>query len=71
MNVTYMFVKQLRILGSRLGTMEDALAAAVHLSAGRFDPLVGLVLPFERVAEGHRLIEEGNVIGKVIVKPDA
>jgi NADPH:quinone reductase-like Zn-dependent oxidoreductase len=70
MNVTYMFVKQVRILGSRLGTMEDALAAAEHLNAGRFEPLVGLVLPFEGVSEGHRLLEQGKVIGKLVVKPD-
>jgi NADPH:quinone reductase-like Zn-dependent oxidoreductase len=70
MNVTYMFVKQLRILGSRLGTMTDAVDAARHLSAGRFAPLVGDVLPLERLAEAHRLMEEGRVIGKVIVKPD-
>ena len=44
MNVTYMFVKQVRILGSRLGTMTDAVAAARHLDAGRFRPLVGAVL---------------------------
>lgn len=69
MNVTYMFAKQVRILGSRLGTMEDALAAARHLSAGRFRPLVGSVLPLEQVAEAHRLMEEGRVIGKVIVTP--
>jgi NADPH:quinone reductase-like Zn-dependent oxidoreductase len=69
MDVTYMFVKQVRILGSRLGTMEDALAAAAHLNAGAFEPLVGIVLPFERVGEGHRLLEEGRVVGKAIVKP--
>jgi NADPH:quinone reductase-like Zn-dependent oxidoreductase len=69
MDVTAMFVKQVRILGSRLGTMGDALAAAAHLNAGRFQPLVGAVLPFERVAEGHRLLEEGSIVGKAIVKP--
>lgn len=69
MNVTYMFVKQARILGSRLGTMADAIAAARHLSAGRFRPLVGAVLPLEEVAEAHRLMEEGSTIGKVIVTP--
>src|SRR5262245_44501444 len=31
MNVTYVFAKQLRILGSRLGTMSDAIDAAKHL----------------------------------------
>lgn len=70
-DVTYMFVKQLRILGSRLGTMRDAFDAAAHLSAGRFTPLVGAVLPLDRVAEAHALMDEGKVIGKVIVKPEA
>ena len=64
-----MFAKQLRILGSRLGTMEDTLAAAAHLSAGRFTPLIGAVLPLEQLAEAHRLMDEGLVIGKVIVVP--
>jgi NADPH:quinone reductase-like Zn-dependent oxidoreductase len=70
MNVTYVFVKQLRILGSRLGTMRDAVAAAAHLSAGDFSPLIGAVLPLEKVGEAHTLMDEGRVIGKVIVKPD-
>lgn len=69
MNVTYMFAKQIRILGSRLGTMEDTVAAARHLSAGHFEPLIGSVLALDDVAEAHRLMDEGRVIGKVIVKP--
>jgi NADPH:quinone reductase-like Zn-dependent oxidoreductase len=71
MNVTSMFVKQLRILGSRLGTMADALPAVRHLSAGHFAPLIGTVLPLEGLPEAHVLMDEGRVIGKVIVKPDA
>jgi NADPH:quinone reductase-like Zn-dependent oxidoreductase len=69
LHVTYMFAKQLRILGSRLGTMEDTLAAARHLSAGDFTPSIGAVLPLEEVAEAHRLLDEGLVVGKVIVVP--
>jgi NADPH:quinone reductase-like Zn-dependent oxidoreductase len=69
MNVTYVFVKQLRILGSRLGTMRDAADAARHLSAGRFAPLIGAVLPLERLGEAHTLMDEGRVTGKVIVTP--
>jgi NADPH:quinone reductase-like Zn-dependent oxidoreductase len=70
MDVTVMFVKQARILGSRLGTMEDALAAARHLGEGRFRPLIGAVLPLEQLPEAHRLLDEGRVAGKVIVRPD-
>lgn len=69
MNVTYMFVKQVRILGSRLGTMADTIDAARHLSAGDFQPLVGAVLPLDRLAEAHELMDQGRVIGKVIVTP--
>lgn len=69
MNITYMFVKQVRILGSRLGTMEDTIDAARHLSAGRFAPLIGAVLPLERLGEAHELMDQGRVIGKVIVTP--
>lgn len=67
MNITQMFVKQVQILGSRLGTMEDAFAAGKQLNAGRFKPLVGATIPFEELAEAHRLMEAGEVIGKVVV----
>jgi NADPH:quinone reductase-like Zn-dependent oxidoreductase len=68
-NVTAMFVKQIRIVGSRLGTMDDAIAAVRHLETGRFKPLIGAVVPLSEIKEAHRLVESGNVIGKVVVKP--
>jgi NADPH:quinone reductase-like Zn-dependent oxidoreductase len=60
LNVTYLFAKQVRIIGSRLGTMADAVAAAKHLSAGRFRPLVGRVLSLDELGEAHRLMDEGG-----------
>lgn len=67
MDVTDVYVKQLRILGSRLGTMDDIFAAAKYLNAGRFKPLVGATLPLEEAAEAHRLLETGQVIGKIVL----
>ena len=49
--------------------MSDALDAAAQLSRGAFRPLVGSTLTFDEVAEAHRLMEEGRVVGKVIIKP--
>ena len=69
MNITYMFAKQIRILGSRLGTMTDTIDAARHLSAGRFRPLVDRELPLEELGEAHRLMDEGQLIGKAIIRP--
>jgi NADPH:quinone reductase-like Zn-dependent oxidoreductase len=68
MDVTYVFAKQLRILGSRLGTMEDTLAAARHLNAGHFQPLVHAVVPLDQVADAHRLMDAGRVVGKIVVR---
>jgi NADPH:quinone reductase-like Zn-dependent oxidoreductase len=68
MDVTAMFVKQVRILGSRLGTMDDALAAIRHFNSGRFRPLVAEVIPLDRVADGHRLLEQGEAPGKIVVR---
>ena len=46
------------------------LASSV-MSAGRFSPLIGAVVPLAHVDEAHALMDEGRVIGKVIVKPEA
>jgi NADPH:quinone reductase-like Zn-dependent oxidoreductase len=57
-------------MGSRLGTMADTVDAARHLSAGRFSPLIGAVLPLAQLGEAHVLLDEGRVTGKIVVKPD-
>lgn len=69
-DVTYQFVKQVRVLGSRLGEMDDAYAAAKQLSLGRFRPLVGSRLPLEEIGIAHGLLEEGDVAGKIVVTFD-
>lgn len=67
MDITYMFVKQVRILGSRLGTMKDLGESVKHLSSGFFKPLVGQVLPLEDIAHAHELMEQKKIIGKIII----
>lgn len=69
MDVTSVFVKQLRILGSRLGTMDDAIAAVRQLEAGHFEPIVGAVVPLTEIEQAHRMLEAGSVVGKIVVEP--
>ena len=40
-----------------------------ELQAGRIDPVVAEVFPFERAGDAHRLIEERKNIGKVVLVP--
>jgi NADPH2:quinone reductase len=38
-------------------------------SEGKIRSLIGKVLPLSEAAEGHRLVENNEVIGKVILEP--
>jgi NADPH:quinone reductase len=39
------------------------------LAAGKIKPRVGARLPLTQVAEGHRLLESGSVLGKIVLHP--
>jgi NADPH:quinone reductase-like Zn-dependent oxidoreductase len=49
--------------------MTDTIDAARHLSAGRFRPLVDRELSLEELGDAHRLMDEGQLIGKAIIRP--
>lgn len=68
MDITYAFVKQIRVLGSRLGTIQDLDEAVQHLNSGYFKPLIGQVLPLEEIVRAHELMEARNIIGKLIIR---
>ena len=38
------------------------------LKAGAYKPRIGLVVPLHRAAEGHTALEQGSVVGKVLIK---
>ncbi|MFZ0040418.1 MAG: alcohol dehydrogenase catalytic domain-containing protein [Solirubrobacteraceae bacterium] len=52
----------------RSQTREDALACIQHLDSGRLQPLVAETLVLEQVAKGHRMLQGGEVAGKVVVR---
>jgi NADPH2:quinone reductase len=43
-------------------------AAAKLVEAGQLTPHVSRVLKLEEIADGHRLIEDGHVTGKLVVQ---
>jgi NADPH:quinone reductase-like Zn-dependent oxidoreductase len=68
-NPARIFFKRAQLLGvgsvSR-GQLEDVIRLT---AGGRLNPKVGAVLPLRRIAEAHRLVEEGTVLGRVVVQP--
>lgn len=68
-DIRYIWRKEMNILGSDGWRREDLenLVEAVRTQA--IIPVIDKVLPLEETAEGHRLLEDREVFGKVIITP--
>jgi putative PIG3 family NAD(P)H quinone oxidoreductase len=78
-NLAPVMQKRLTITGStlRIRSVEEKGAIARELeehvwpllAAGKVRPIVARVLPLAQAAEAHRLLEAGEIIGKVVLTP--
>jgi alcohol dehydrogenase len=68
-DIRYIWRKEMDIRGSDGWTRQDLIDLLDAVQDGRIVPVIDRVLPLEETAEGHRLIEEREVFGKVIIQP--
>ena len=68
-NLRHVFWKQLEILGSTMATMEEFERVMGLVAAGELTPVVGRVLPLDEASGAHRALEEGQVFGKLVLRP--
>ncbi len=64
----HVFFRQLSILGSTMASKSRLFPILRLVEQGKLKPVVGQVLPLEEAAEGHRLLEERRVFGKVVLR---
>jgi NADPH:quinone reductase-like Zn-dependent oxidoreductase len=67
-DLRHIFFRQVEVLGSTMGSKADLLAVLGHVAEGRIKPVVHQVLPLERAADAHRLLEERRAFGKVVLE---
>jgi alcohol dehydrogenase len=68
-DIRYIWTYELAILGSNGWTREDLETLLQMVRAGRLRPVIDRVLPLEEAREGLRLLEDREVIGKVVIAP--
>ncbi len=68
-DLRYVWSFELKIIGSNSFYDEDLAALMELISAGKMKPVIDKVLPLEQARDGLRLIEDREVIGKVVVTP--
>jgi NADPH:quinone reductase-like Zn-dependent oxidoreductase len=63
------FFKELEVVGSTMGTLEELSRLVSMLDLTGIRPRIDKVLPLSDVAEGLRALAEGDVLGKIVIKP--
>lgn len=63
------FWKQLEILGSTMSNDAEFREVMNLVFGGALEPVVDVVWPLERAADAHARLEEGAVLGKVVLVP--
>jgi NADPH:quinone reductase-like Zn-dependent oxidoreductase len=67
-DLRHLFARQLRLLGSYMGSMSELLEVLGHVFAGRLKPVVDRSFPLGEVAAAHEYLEKSRMFGKVILR---
>src|SRR5262252_7839485 len=68
-DLRYIWTFELKIIGSNSFYDEDLTALMTMVAQGTFKPVIDCVLPLDQALEGLRLIQDREVIGKVVITP--
>ena len=68
-DLRYIWSFELKVIGSNSFYDDDLSALMSMIASGRIKPVIDKVLPLEQAADGLRLIQDREVMGKVIVTP--
>lgn len=67
LDLRHLFARQLRILGSYMGTMGELREVLEHVFAGRLKPVLDRTFPLAELRAAHEYLEKSQMFGKVIV----
>jgi NADPH:quinone reductase-like Zn-dependent oxidoreductase len=68
-DLRYVWTFELNIIGSNSFYDDDLKGLMALIASGKMKPVIDKVLPLDQAAEGLRMIEDREVIGKVVVVP--
>jgi len=66
-DLRHLFARQLRLLGSYMGTMGELHEVLKHVFAGRLKPVVDRIYPLADLRSAHEYLEKSQMFGKVVV----
>lgn len=70
-DLRHLFARQLRLLGSYMGTIGELHEVLSHIFAGRLKAVVDRTFPLSELSSAHEYLENGRMFGKIVVIPEA
>lgn len=68
-DLRYLWTFEQEMIGSNGWSVDDLERLLSLIAAGRLDPVIDRVFSLEETAEAERLLEDREVVGKVLIKP--
>ena len=68
-DLRHLFARQLRLLGSYMGTMAELREVLGHVFEGRLKPVVDRTFPLSELRAAHEYLASSQMFGKVVVVP--
>ena len=68
-DIRFLFVRQLSILGSYMGTMGELHQVLEHIFRGRLKPVVDKSFPLREARAAHERLEKSQQFGKIVLNP--
>lgn len=66
-DLRHVFYRQLQIIGSTMGGLNDLMKPLKLIEAGRMKTVVGATFGLKDTAQAHRMMEERRAMGKVVI----
>ena len=67
-DIRHIFYKQLRIIGSTMGTLQEFHNVMQLVWRGELQPIIDRVLPLGDGGEAHKVLERGEQFGKIVLQ---
>ena len=68
-DLRFLWNKQLNLMGSHMGSKAELMDALSFVERGELKPVVSSVLPLREVPSGQEMMEQDQVIGKIVYVP--
>jgi len=69
LDLRFLYARQLKILGSYMGSMGELHEVVKHVFSGRLKPVVDSTFPFKETRTAHEYLEKSQMFGKVVLLP--